>query len=158
MADNSRWLVTDVRSSDRAAWEALYRGYAGFYETPMPQAKLDLVWSWLHDPAHQVSGLVVREGHDGAPAGLAHYRPFARPLHGSTGCFLDDLFVAPAARGTGAADALLAELAARAAVNGWDVVRWITRESNVTARSTYDRLATLTPFVTYDLRPPQQPA
>ena len=62
--------------------------------------------------------------------GLAHYRPFARPLHGSVGCYLDDLFVDPHARGTGAVDVLLAELARIAGRNGWDVVRWITRDSN----------------------------
>jgi ribosomal protein S18 acetylase RimI-like enzyme len=147
------WVVTDVRVGDRSTWEELYAGYGEFYRVPMPQAKLDRVWSWLLDPSHEVNGLVVRDGELGPPVGLAHYRPFARPLHGSTGCYLDDLFVAPAARGTGAVDALLAELRGRSAANGWDVVRWITSESNIKARSTYDRLASKTAFLTYDMDP-----
>ena len=147
------WLVTDVQEHDRPTWEELYRGYGDFYEVDMPPAKLDRVWGWLHDPTHEVDGIVVRPAPAAAPVGLAHYRPFARPLHGSVGCYLDDLFVAPAARGTGAVDALLHELRVRSAARGWDVVRWITRDSNKRARSTYDRLATLTPYLTYDMPP-----
>jgi GNAT superfamily N-acetyltransferase len=122
------WTVTAIRADDRATWNRLYEGYGDFYETPMPAQKLDLVWDWLHDPDHEVSGIVVRPDEHSMPVGLAHYRPFARPLHGSVGCYLDDLFVEPAARGSGAVDALLAELRRIAATNRWDVVRWITRE------------------------------
>lgn len=153
MSSSRRWTVGPVRPHEYARWQELYQAYGAFYETAMPPDKLELVWSWLHDPHHEVHGLVVRDAVDGPPMGLAHYRPFARPLHGSVGCFLDDLFVDPAARGTGAVDALLAELARLAGRNGWDVVRWLTRESNTRARSAYDRLATLTPYCTYDLPP-----
>ena len=47
-----------------------------------------------------------------------------------TACFLDDLFVAPEHRGTGAVDALLAGLRTRSRERGWSQVRWITRASN----------------------------
>lgn len=153
MRDTTNWLVTDLATTDRQAWEQLYRGYGDFYEVAMPAAKLERVWGWLHDPTHELNAIVVRAAAGEPPVGLAHYRPFARPLHGSTGCYLDDLFVAPEARGTGAVDALLAELRARSREHGWDVVRWITSESNARARSTYDRLAAATRYVTYDMAP-----
>jgi len=54
----------------------------------------------------------------GSLIGLAHYRPFARPLSASTGGFLDDLFVDPGSRGSGAAEALLSELGRVAAARG----------------------------------------
>jgi len=149
------WVVTDLQITDRSAWERLYAGYADFYETSMSPSKLATVWSWLHDPAHDLAALVVRPGPAGVPVGLAHYRAFARPLYGSVGCFLDDLFVAADYRGAGAAQALLAELGRRSAVNGWDVVRWITRTSNSVARRLYDQVATATDLVTYDM--PVQP-
>ena len=119
----------------------------------MPPAKLDLVWSWIHDDAHELDAIVVRAAPDAEPVGLAHFRPFSRPLHGSVGCYLDDLFVAPHARGTGAVDALLHELRSRATKNGWDVVRWITREGNARARSVYERVASRTDLITYDMTP-----
>jgi ribosomal protein S18 acetylase RimI-like enzyme len=145
------WLVADLAAADRDRWEQLYSGYGTFYEVAMPPAKLALVWSWLHDADHELRGLVVRADPASAPVGLAHYRPFARPLHGSVGCYLDDLFVDPAARGSGAARALLAELRRRAAADGRDVVRWITRSSNSRARDLYDRLAVATDLLTYDM-------
>ena len=113
------WVVTDILGADRPEWEGLFEGYADFYEIPMPPAKLEIVWRWLQDPSHEVSGVLVRSPSDRVPVGLAHYRPFARPLHGSTGCYLDDLFVTPTARGTGAVDALLAEVRHRAQLAGW---------------------------------------
>jgi ribosomal protein S18 acetylase RimI-like enzyme len=146
-------MVTEIRDSDHQVWEALYRGYLEFYEVSASSEKLDTVWRWLRDPAHEVDGIVVRPPDGGDAVGLAHYRPFSRPLHGSVGCFLDDLFVAPASRGTGAVDAMLAELRLIATAHGWDVVRWITRETNLRARSTYHRLAQQTNLITYDMPP-----
>ncbi len=147
------WHTTELKLADRERWQELYAGYGAFYETPMPPEKLDRVWNWIHDPEHEVNAIVIRSSPDATAMGLAHYRPFARPLHGSVGCYLDDLFVDPQSRGTGAVDALLAGLARIAGRNGWDVVRWITRDSNVNARSAYDRLARKTDFLTYDLTP-----
>ena len=158
--DAGRWLVDDLRPEDRETWVQLHRGYLDFYESTRPEEVSAVVWSWLQDPGHELEALVVRPAPRAEPVGLAHYRPFARPLHGSTACFLDDLFVAPAARGTGAVDALLAGVQQRCHERGWSHVRWVTRASNSTAQSTYDRLATRTDLVTYDLdavRTPRHP-
>jgi GNAT superfamily N-acetyltransferase len=110
----------------------------------------DRVWSWLMDPGHEVDGLVA-EGKGGL-VGLAHFRPFARPLSATTGGFLDDLFVDPAARGAGAAAALIEAVAEEGRRRGWSVVRWLTAHDNAPARALYDRVAARTPFVAYDLK------
>ena len=149
--DPGRWVVDALRAEDREAWARLHRGYLDFYESSRPDEVSSMVWSWLHDPGHELEAIVVRAHAGAEPVGLAHYRPFARPLHGSTACFLDDLFVAPEARGAGAVDALLAALQRRCRVEGWTHVRWVTRASNTRAQSTYDRLAVRTDLVTYDL-------
>ncbi|MFB7382871.1 GNAT family N-acetyltransferase [Kitasatospora purpeofusca] len=146
------WTVDAPTAADFAAWRELFRGYCDFYGVPVPEEKAALVWSWLTDPAHELDGLLVRDT-EGTPVGLAHYRPFVRPLHGAVAGFLDDLFVAPAARGTGAVDVLLARLRAIAAERGWNTVRWITADDNHRARSKYDQVATRTMFVTYDMPP-----
>ncbi|GAA2823874.1 GNAT family N-acetyltransferase [Kitasatospora sp. CM 4170] len=148
----ARWTVDEPGPADFAAWRELFRGYCAFYRVPMPPEKAELVWSWLTDPAHELDGLLVRDT-DGTPVGLAHYRPFSRPLHGAVGGFLDDLFVRPDVRGGGAVDALLARLRAIAGERGWNVVRWITADDNHRARSKYDQVATRTMFVTYDMAP-----
>ena len=66
------------------------------------------VWSWIHDPAASTRCLLA-ETADGL-VGLAHTRPFARPLSASVGEYLDDLFVLPSARGLGVASALIEEI------------------------------------------------
>lgn len=144
--------VTAATPEDFEAWRELYRGYATFYRVDMPDERAALVWSWIHDPAHEVNCLLARDEH-GTPVGLAHYRPFARPLSGTTGGFLDDLFVRPEARGSGAADLLLGRLAEIAGERGWSVVRWITADDNHRARGKYDQVATRTMWVTYDMQP-----
>lgn len=143
-------IVRPVAPGDRAAWDVLYAGYAAFYRVEQSPAMRDTVWGWLHDTGHPVTGLVAVRGD--APVGLAHVRPYARPLSASTGGFLDDLFVDPAARGTGAAQALIAAVADLGRARGWTVIRWITAEDNARARAVYDRVAARTPWVTYDIR------
>ena len=139
--------VRALRADDRDAWRELYRGYAAFYE--QSDAMLETTWGWLLDPDHEVEGLVAEDG--GRVIGLAHFRPFSRPLAASVGGYLDDLFVAPDARGSGAADALLEGVREIAQDRGWTVVRWITADDNHRARSKYDQVATRTMWVTYEM-------
>lgn len=144
------WRIRPPTAGDKPRWSALYRDYAAFYGRPQNEADRDRVWDWIRDPDHEVSCLLV-EDPAGPVAGLAHYRTFARPLAASTGCYLDDLFVDPARRGAGAVDAVLRHLRDLARERGWSVVRWITAEDNYRARATYDRHATRTAWVTYDM-------
>jgi GNAT superfamily N-acetyltransferase len=135
----------------RAAWEALYAGYAAFYGVEQTPAMRATVWGWLRDAGHEVDGLLALAA-DGRPVGLTHFRPFARPLAASTGGFLDDLFVEPAARGTGAAQALIDAVAAAGRARGWTVLRWITAEDNYRGRAVYDRMASRTKWLTYEIK------
>lgn len=144
------YLIRPVRGSDRPGWDLLYAGYAEFYGVEQTAAMRDTVWSWLHDEGRESSGLVA-ESDAGRLVGLAHFRPFARPLSATTGCFLDDLYVQPEWRGKGVADALIGRVREVASENGWSVVRWITAEDNYRARGLYDRLAGRTDWVTYDI-------
>ena len=143
--------IAPLQPQHRDAWERLYAGYADFYRVTQTPEMRATVWSWIMDPAHEVKALVA-EDEAGQAIGLAHFRPFARPLSASTGGFLDDLFVDPAHRGARVADALIEALAAIGRERGWSVIRWITAENNYRGRAVYDRLAARTPWVTYDIR------
>ncbi len=143
--------VRPIALSDRDAWAALYRGYRDFYRKPHDESVFATVWGWLMDPAHETRALIAEV--DGRLVGLGHYRSFARPIDGGTGIYLDDLFTAPEARGSGAGSAILHRLAETARDEGATLVRWITADDNATARSVYDRVAKQTGWVTYDLAP-----
>ncbi|MCF6370875.1 GNAT family N-acetyltransferase [Rhizobium halophilum] len=144
-------VVRDVCQSDRDQWDLLYKGYATFYRVEQTDEMRSTVWSWLHDDKKESRGLVAEDA-TGLVIGLAHYRPFARPLSATVGCYLDDLYVSPEARGSGAADALIARVRAIAARENWSIVRWITAETNYRGRAVYDRLATKTNWITYDIK------
>ncbi|MGL4491106.1 MAG: GNAT family N-acetyltransferase [Rhizobiaceae bacterium] len=143
--------IRPIGQGDRAAWDVLYQGYATFYKVTQTEEMRDKVWSWLMDEAREVYGLVALNA-DGKPIGITHFRSYARPLSASIGGFLDDLFVDPNARGSGAAEALIDAVKAEGQRRGWTVIRWITAEDNYRARGLYDRLAEQTKWVTYDIK------
>jgi ribosomal protein S18 acetylase RimI-like enzyme len=145
------WHVRPVEQRDAEAWRRLFAGYCEFYERPTSDAHRDRVWSWIHD-AKSIDCLVVVPADESGPAvGIAHLRGWVRPIRGIVSGYLDDLFVAPEARGTGAVDALFDAIRNLAAERGWDVVRWTTAEDNHRAQAAYDRVATRTTWVTYDM-------
>ena len=143
-------IIRKPTAADRATWEILYAGYAAFYKVTQTSEMRAKVWGWIHDPAQQTEGLVAEA--DGRLIGIAHFRPYARPLSASIGGFLDDLFVGPDARGSGAAQALIGAVCDVGRARGWTVVRWITAEDNYRARAVYDRVAERTKWVTYDVK------
>lgn len=109
--------VSPLRAADRDEWRALFAAYAEFYETPLDDDRARAVWDWLTDAAHSLRGIVARDA-AGAAAGIAHFSPQWRPLTGGRLMYLHDLFVDPEHRGGGAADSLLASVAAAARADG----------------------------------------
>ena len=144
------FTIVPVGLRHRGDWERLYAGYAEFYRVAQTPEMRERVWSWLHDPTHATEGLIAQDA-EGRAVGLAHYRAFARPLSATMGGYLDDLFVDPRARGRRVADALIGALADEGRRRGWSVIRWITADTNARARAVYDRVATPTPWRTYDV-------
>ena len=144
------WVVTPVRSSDHDQWAALFRAYGRSHHLQLSPETIEAVWRKLHDRNDVVHGLVVRRTYSGPPVGMAHYRAFPRTFGPKQGCFVDDLFVAPAARGEGAASAVLAHLRRLAAVRGWGAVRWLMVADHGRSRTVYDGGAARAPWTTKD--------
>lgn len=142
--------VSNLTHDDRSDWEQLYHGYAKFYKVPMNKEILDTVWGWIHDPDMRFFGIAARDS-NGKPIGMMHYREMPSPLRGKYIGFLDDLFILPESRGTGAVDALFATLKNNAAFEGWSIVRWITAENNYRGRGAYDKLSEKTHWATYQM-------
>jgi ribosomal protein S18 acetylase RimI-like enzyme len=141
-----------VEASDADQWAALYAGYRAFYRLAPDASAVATTWSWIIDGRWDMEGLVAVDGEH--LVGLANLRWFARPSMGRIGLYLDDLFTAPVARSRGVGGALLREAARLAAGRDAQVVRWITAKDNAAARRLYDRVATATEWVTYDMVPP----
>ena len=141
--------IRDIRADDRAQWEALFLAYGVFYKTDFSKDVLDGVWAWLMDDSAAVKAIVAASGD--TILGFAMYRSLPDTFTAKTAWFLDDLYVAPEHRGSGAASALITEVARRATAHGGGALRWITAESNETAQRVYNKLAKRTDFVTYEM-------
>ena len=151
------WAVRAVRTDEFDAWTRLYRGYAEFYETPTSDEHQRQIWSWIHDDESIMCLVAVptdAEGTEvGEPQGVAHLREWVRPLRGVIAGYLDDLFVSPSHRGSGAVDALYDAMRSLAVERDWAIIRWTTADDNYRARAVYDRLATRTTSITDDMTP-----
>ena len=143
-------MIRGIQLKDKKQWEKLYQGYADFYKVEMNDKILQTVWSWLHDKNHELNGLVYEV--DENIVGLAHYRRMPRPLRGQDIGFLDDLYVDPQHRGQKIGEKILRELKEISKSKRWDLIRWITRDDNLRAKSLYDRVSEKTNWNVYELK------
>jgi GNAT superfamily N-acetyltransferase len=139
--------IKTLTTDDHDAWLPLWRGYQAFYQVDIPQAVTDGTWSRMLDPSEPVHGALGLL--DGRPVGLVHFL-----FHRSTWtigdvCYLQDLFVAPDARGQGVGEKLIAHVYDAARAAGSPEVYWLTHETNRTAMKLYDRIADRPGFVQY---------
>lgn len=129
----------------------LYKGYAEFYKMPMNDDILDKVWSWIFDKEIKFYAIGIKSS-EGKLIGFMHFREMPSPLRGSLVGFLDDLYIHPDFRGSGAVQLLFKELKSIAKENNWPYVRWITGSDNYRARKVYDKLSGVIDFVTYQMQ------
>jgi GNAT superfamily N-acetyltransferase len=140
-------FVRPLQSDERAAWEPLWTDYLAFYKTTVVPEVMDAAWRRMHDPAEPMFGLGAYS--DGAMIGIVHYL-FHRSFWSIANyCYLQDLFVAEAARGKGAGRALIEAVEKAAREAGAGRVHWLTQENNSTARALYDTLADCPGFIQY---------
>jgi GNAT superfamily N-acetyltransferase len=141
--------VRDARPGDEPAWRRLWAGYLAFYEAAVPEATTAATWARILDPASPIHCRIAER--DGAVIGFAthvlHEGTWAtRPL-----CYLEDLFVDAAVRGSGAGRALIDDLLALGRARGWDRVYWHTHHDNATARRLYDSYRPANGMIVYQV-------
>jgi GNAT superfamily N-acetyltransferase len=143
--------VRFVTRSDFEKWLPLWDGYNAFYgragATALPRAITERTWSRFFDGYEPVHSLVAES--NGELLGLAHYL-----FHRSTTmiepiCYLQDLFTAENTRGKGVGRALIEAVYREAELAGSPRVYWQTHETNLTARTLYDKVAEHQGFIVY---------
>ncbi|MCA0939787.1 GNAT family N-acetyltransferase [Salipiger pacificus] len=144
-------IIRPLEAGDEAAWRALWTGYLTFYETSVPEEVYASTFArLLGDDPQDFHGLLALV--DGAPVGLVHYVFHRHCWRIENVCYLQDLYAAPEARGTGVGRALIEAVYAAADAEGAPNVYWMTQEFNTTARQLYDRIGTVTSFIKYQRR------
>lgn len=140
--------IRPIEPRDRAAWDEMWAGYLTFYQSELPPEVSDDTFARLTSGA--LIGLIA-ENDDGRVLGFAHALLHAETWSPKPVCYLEDLFVRREARGTGAGRALIEALAARGRRDGWLRLYWHTAHDNTTAQGLYDKVATRTDWLRYEL-------
>lgn len=137
--------------SDETAWRALWQGYCDFYKASVSDAVTRRTWARILDPDASVMCIVAEQ--QGQVVGFANCVVHQNTWELQAVCYLEDLYVAPAARGQGAGKALIEWLRNAMRAEGWARLYWMTHKDNVMARDLYDQFAQADDFVRYVIRP-----
>jgi GNAT superfamily N-acetyltransferase len=142
--------IRALRSDDWDDWAALWAGYLAFYRAALPQSTTRATFERLCAGEEGLFGLLALDD-TGHGIGMANCVVHATTWSRQPKCYLEDLFVAPAARGADVGRALLHAVQAAGTERGAGQVYWHTQQYNGRARSLYDQVGTPTSFVVYEM-------
>jgi GNAT superfamily N-acetyltransferase len=131
--------IERVAEADLAELLPLMRGYCEFYEVAPPDDELLAVSRALIADSEK-EGVQLLARHAGRAAGFATiFWSWATTSAERIGV-MNDLFVAPEARGLGVAEALIEACRAECAARGAGKLTWQTAPDNVAAIKVYERI------------------
>ena len=128
--------IRPIKAGDKERWLVLWQGYLDFYKTVVPVEQTERTWTRIMDPVFNMKCAVAER--DGTLVGFTTYNLQNSTWSPNGHCYLEDLFVDPAVRGSGAGRALIDYVKAFAIENKCSRLYWTTDEDNETARKLYD--------------------
>jgi GNAT superfamily N-acetyltransferase len=146
-------VITAVTEEDLPELLPLMRAYCDFYEAqPADEELLALSRALLDNPDLEGFQLIARNDAKGA-VGFATVFWSWSTLSATRLAVMNDLFVAPEARGGGVAEALIEECLRLAGRRGAQHLTWQTAKDNLRAQAVYERIGgTREEWVDYHLR------
>lgn len=152
-ASSTRVVIAAPSPENEDAWRSLWSAYLSFYRTTVDDSVYAETWARFFrdhwgEPRCRLAFLARADG-GARPIGLVHYLFHRHCWRLADICYLQDLYVDPAARGSGAAKALIEAVYDETDQLGAEGVYWTTQEFNYRARSLYDQVGERTPFIKY---------
>lgn len=149
--------IAVAREEDLGDLLVLMCAYCDFYGTaPGDEALLSLSRALLLEPRLEGLQLIAREPDSNEAVGFATIFWSWDTTEGARIGIMNDLFVAPFARGAGLADRLIVECARHCADRGAVRLEWQTALENERAQAVYKRSgAAREPWLVYALPTPQ---
>jgi GNAT superfamily N-acetyltransferase len=133
-------VIARVTEADVPDLLPLMRGYCEFYEVAPPDEDLlALSRALLAWPECHGVQLIAREG-EGRAIGFATVYWTWSTLQAAEIGVMNDLFVVESARGSGVAEALIAECLGLCRERGATELEWRTAKDNLRAQAVYDRV------------------
>jgi GNAT superfamily N-acetyltransferase len=141
--------IRELRRGDYEGWIELWSRYLRFYRAEISEQVTRTTFDRLCEKTDGMLGLVAVDA-EIQLVGLAHsiVHPCTWALEGY--CYLEDLFVARAARGGDVGRQLIDATALAARERGVERLYWHTQQFNGAARSLYDQAGRLTSMVVYE--------
>jgi GNAT superfamily N-acetyltransferase len=130
--------VDSARNDDLEALLPLMRGYCDFYKVSPPDEGLERMARALIAAPDVEGMLLVARDEGGEPMGFAAVGWKWAGTRGARVAIMEDLFVRPDVRGSGAGRALIAACADRARDAGAPCLMWTTALDNERAQAVYD--------------------
>jgi GNAT superfamily N-acetyltransferase len=134
------YAIQVAREADLEDLLPLMRGYCDFYGSkPSDEALRGLSRALLDDPGHEGIQLIARDDHGTAGGFATIFWTWSTTRAERIGV-MNDLYVDPAARGTGLADRLIAACVEECRTRGASRLEWQTAPDNARAQAVYDRV------------------
>lgn len=148
--------IAPVTAADLDELLVLVRAYCDFYDcAPSDAALLNLSRTLIASPDLDGLQLLARDAR-GAAIGFATVFWSWDTTEGARIGIMNDLYVAPAARGSGLADELIAACAERCRRRAACRLEWLTGPDNHRAQAVYDRIGGVRePWLVYTLATPR---
>jgi ribosomal protein S18 acetylase RimI-like enzyme len=141
-------LIRDAVAGDREGWLKLWAEYCARDGHAIPEDITRRTWERLIDSSEPM-GCLFAEGDGGELLAFCHFVLHPNTFSAKMCCYMEDLFVSPAARRKGIATALVQALITRGRAEQWCRVYWITEEDNAAAQAMYDRIGKRTGHIRY---------
>jgi GNAT superfamily N-acetyltransferase len=128
--------IRPIQGADKERWLVLWQGYLDFYKTTVAPEQTELTWTRIMDPDFNMKCAVAEL--DGNVVGFTTYNLQNSTWSPNGHCYLEDLFVDPVVRGSGAGRALIDFVKEFALEQKCSRLYWNTDEDNEIARKLYD--------------------
>ena len=139
--------IKPATAADHDQWLPLWQAYLTFYNTELPAEVSESTWQRFLDPAEPTQLAIAWQGDKAV--GIVQFIYHRSNWSIGNSCYLQDLFVSPEIRGTGAGRLLIEHVYATARDNHCAKVHWLTQETNATAIQLYERIAERPGFIQF---------
>jgi ribosomal protein S18 acetylase RimI-like enzyme len=149
--------IRKLAPQDHARWQTLWDAYTRFYEREPHPAITTHLWQRIHaaqPTVHAIAAVQTTASGQEHIVGIAHYLPHENTSQLTPVCYLQDLYVDPAARAGGVGKQMIDWLIAECKAQNWSALYWNTRETNYRARALYDKYTPQSGFLVYRMKGP----
>ncbi|MER8671576.1 GNAT family N-acetyltransferase [Mesorhizobium sp. M1156] len=142
--------IRPVGTADRDGWQSMWNAYCADQGFGVSAQASETIWRRIEDPDNPTNAMIA-VGATGIPLGFINFIIHPYTWSDRLLCFLVDLYVDHSRRRQGTGQAMIAHLAAYGCSQGWLRIYWNADRSNRQARALYDRIARLSPYLSYYL-------